>query len=98
MADDDEVCSDLFGDFSDFTSRFADAQPGGRCEAHGLETRHAFREDIFVVLDLIANREHEAAIQSPNPARSFDNSKQEYLSAAELSDSRALPQRPASFD
>ncbi len=98
MADDDEVCADLFGDGSDLTSGFSHAEPRRWREAHGLEPLHAFRQDPVVHFSLFADRDGEPSLQRSGAGRNFHHSQQKNLGAAELRDSGSLPQGPPSFD
>src|SRR5258706_15068127 len=98
MADDDEVCPDLFGDACDFLSGGPHAQPRRRGETNGLEPLHAFRKDRLISCNLFFYRDREASFQGHGAGRNFHNSQQEDLSAAKPRKLRALPQSPSSFN
>jgi hypothetical protein len=70
MADDDQVCLDLFGNAGDLTSGSPDAQSRRRQEAHGREPLPALAEDILVDFDLFGDRECEPPSRVPVPAES----------------------------
>src|SRR5258706_2041421 len=97
MTDDHEVGSDLFGDPRDLLSGGPHAQPRRRREADGLEPPDAFVKDGLIGRDLVVDRDHDATFQGGAEGR-FDDSQQEYLSAAILRELRAFPQRQSPLD